>query len=158
MWSIINWKRKITREWLGIQKKFDIEKKLTDTKKKHKSKYWEKIKIITSWQIVVILEYCAFLYFCFRFGYTKRICTLSLSSLPLSRSILLLSLPHPPSSSLTQDYTTVQHLALHAFHSTEVEPTQAKSCYQLARAFHVQQDYDQAFQYYYQVRTCNVCV
>ena len=26
----------------------------------------------------------------------------------------------------------------------------AESCYQLARAFHVQEDYDQAFQYYYQ--------
>lgn len=26
----------------------------------------------------------------------------------------------------------------------------AESCYQLARAFHVQVDYDQAFQYYYQ--------
>lgn len=26
----------------------------------------------------------------------------------------------------------------------------AESCYQLARAFHVQNDYDQAFQYYYQ--------
>jgi RNA polymerase-associated protein CTR9 len=42
-------------------------------------------------------------------------------------------------------------LALHAFHGTEVEPMQAESCYQLARAFHVQRDYDQAFQYYYQV-------
>nr|KAF6437331.1 CTR9-like protein, Paf1/RNA polymerase II complex component [Molossus molossus] len=27
---------------------------------------------------------------------------------------------------------------------------QAESCYQLARSFHVQEDYDQAFQYYYQ--------
>lgn len=26
----------------------------------------------------------------------------------------------------------------------------AESCYQLARALHVQNDYDQAFQYYYQ--------
>ena len=50
-----------------------------------------------------------------------------------------------------QDYSKVQHLALHAFHGTDVEPMQAESCYQLARAFHVQQDYDQAFQYYYQV-------
>ncbi len=45
----------------------------------------------------------------------------------------------------------MQHLALHAFHGTEVESMQAESCYQLARAFHVQGDYDQAFQYYYQV-------
>lgn len=44
----------------------------------------------------------------------------------------------------------MQHLALHAFHGTEVEAMQAESCYQLARAFHVQGDFDQAFQYYYQ--------
>uniref|UniRef100_UPI00358F4B51 RNA polymerase-associated protein CTR9 homolog isoform X2 n=1 Tax=Myxine glutinosa TaxID=7769 RepID=UPI00358F4B51 len=49
-----------------------------------------------------------------------------------------------------KDYGKVQHLALHAFHNTEVESMQAESCYQLARAFHVQSDYDQAFQYYYQ--------
>ena len=44
----------------------------------------------------------------------------------------------------------MQHLALHAFHGTDVELMQAESCYQLARAFHVQGDFDQAFQYYYQ--------
>uniref|UniRef100_A0A3P9HKF3 RNA polymerase-associated protein CTR9 homolog n=1 Tax=Oryzias latipes TaxID=8090 RepID=A0A3P9HKF3_ORYLA len=49
-----------------------------------------------------------------------------------------------------KDYRKVQHLALHAFHNTEVEAMQAESCYQLARSFHVQEDYDQAFQYYYQ--------
>ncbi|XP_038047664.1 RNA polymerase-associated protein CTR9 homolog [Patiria miniata] len=49
-----------------------------------------------------------------------------------------------------KDYTKVQHLALHAFHGTDNEAIQAESCYQLARAFHVQNDYDQAFQYYYQ--------
>ncbi|ELV11217.1 RNA polymerase-associated protein CTR9 like protein [Tupaia chinensis] len=49
-----------------------------------------------------------------------------------------------------EDYSKVQHLALHAFHNTEVEAMQAESCYQLARSFHVQEDYDQAFQYYYQ--------
>jgi len=49
-----------------------------------------------------------------------------------------------------KDYNKVQHLALHAFHGTEVEAMQAESCYQLARSFHVQSDYDQAFQYYYQ--------
>uniref|UniRef100_A0A673JB81 RNA polymerase-associated protein CTR9 homolog n=1 Tax=Sinocyclocheilus rhinocerous TaxID=307959 RepID=A0A673JB81_9TELE len=48
-----------------------------------------------------------------------------------------------------KDYSKVQHLALHAFHNTEVEAMQAESCYQLARSFHVQEDYDQAFQYYY---------
>ena len=37
-----------------------------------------------------------------------------------------------------QDYAKVQHLALHAFHGTDVEAMQAESCYQLARAFHVQ--------------------
>ncbi len=49
-----------------------------------------------------------------------------------------------------KDYAKVQHLALHAFHNTENEAMRAESCYQLARAFHVQNDYDQAFQYYYQ--------
>jgi hypothetical protein len=37
-----------------------------------------------------------------------------------------------------QDYHKVQHLALHAFHNTENEAMRAESCYQLARAFHVQ--------------------
>ncbi|TRY67808.1 hypothetical protein TCAL_07229 [Tigriopus californicus] len=49
-----------------------------------------------------------------------------------------------------KDYSKVQHLALHAFHNTENEAMRAESCYQLARAFHVQNDYGQAFQYYYQ--------
>lgn len=49
-----------------------------------------------------------------------------------------------------KDYQKVQHLALHAFHNTENEAMRAESCYQLARSFHVQRDYDQAFQYYYQ--------
>ena len=49
-----------------------------------------------------------------------------------------------------KEYQKVQHLALHAFHNTSVEAMRAESCYQLARAFHVQADYDQAFQYYYQ--------
>lgn len=49
-----------------------------------------------------------------------------------------------------QDYNKVQHLALHAFHNTENEAMRAESCYQLARSFHIQSDYDQAFQYYYQ--------
>lgn len=49
-----------------------------------------------------------------------------------------------------KDYQKVQHLALHAFHNTENEAMRAESCYQLARSFHVQGDYDQAFQYYYQ--------
>ena len=51
-----------------------------------------------------------------------------------------------------KDYHKVQHLALHAFHNTENEAMRSESCYQLARHFHVQGDYDQAFQYYYQVR------
>ena len=50
-----------------------------------------------------------------------------------------------------KDYHKVQHLALHAFHNTENEAMRSESCYQLARHFHVQGDYDQAFQYYYQV-------
>jgi len=54
-----------------------------------------------------------------------------------------------------QDYAKVQHLALHSFHRTEVEAMKAESCYQLARSFHVQGDYDQAFLYYYQVGVAN---
>ncbi|XP_036312946.2 RNA polymerase-associated protein CTR9 homolog [Pipistrellus kuhlii] len=49
-----------------------------------------------------------------------------------------------------RDYSKVQHLALHAFQYTEVEAMQAESCYQLARSFHAQEDYDQAFGYYCQ--------
>jgi RNA polymerase-associated protein CTR9 len=45
-----------------------------------------------------------------------------------------------------QDYGKVQHLALHAFHGTENEAMRAESCYQLARSFHAQRDFDQAFQ------------
>lgn len=37
-----------------------------------------------------------------------------------------------------QDYQKVQHLALHAFHNTENEAMRAESCFQLARAFHIQ--------------------
>lgn len=49
-----------------------------------------------------------------------------------------------------KDYMKVRHLALHAINNTENEPMRAESCYQLARALHLQGDYDQAFQYYYQ--------
>lgn len=49
-----------------------------------------------------------------------------------------------------KDYMKVQHLALHAFHNTENEAMRAESCYQMARAYHAQRDFDQAFQYYYQ--------
>ena len=35
----------------------------------------------------------------------------------------------------------MQHLALHSFHGTDVEAMQAESCYQLARAFHVQVEF-----------------
>ena len=49
-----------------------------------------------------------------------------------------------------KDYNKVQHLALHAFNNTENEAMRAESCYQLARSFHVQGDFSQAFQYYYQ--------
>ena len=44
----------------------------------------------------------------------------------------------------------MQPLALHAFHNTENESMRAESCYQMARAFHVTEDFSQAFQYYYQ--------
>jgi len=47
-------------------------------------------------------------------------------------------------------YDRVKHLALHAYHNTENEAIQAESCYQLARSFHAEGHYDDAFQYYYQ--------
>lgn len=49
----------------------------------------------------------------------------------------------------TQEYNKVQHLALHAFHGTEVEAMQAESCYQMARAFHVQVKGIIVFFFYY---------
>jgi RNA polymerase-associated protein CTR9 len=49
-----------------------------------------------------------------------------------------------------KDYLKVQHLALHGFHNTENDAMRAESCYQMARAYHAQRDFDQAFQYYYQ--------
>lgn len=49
-----------------------------------------------------------------------------------------------------KDYPKVQHLASHAFYNTDNEPMRAESCYQLARKFHIQGDYDKTFQYYYQ--------
>lgn len=47
-------------------------------------------------------------------------------------------------------YERAQQLALHAFHATENELMRAESCYQIAKSFHIQDDYNQAFQYYYQ--------
>lgn len=49
-----------------------------------------------------------------------------------------------------KDYEKTHQLALHAFHNTENEAMRAESCYQMARVFHVQEDHEQAFQYYYQ--------
>lgn len=49
-----------------------------------------------------------------------------------------------------KDYEKAQHLASHAFRNTENEAMRAESCYQLARSYHVQKDYENAFQYYYQ--------
>ena len=42
-----------------------------------------------------------------------------------------------------KDYQKVQNLALHAFHNTENEAMRAESCYQLARGYHIQGDFDQ---------------
>lgn len=56
--------------------------------------------------------------------------------------------------SFFQDYGKVQHLALHAFHNTEVEAMQAESCYQLARSFHVQ--VGQFLKAYFEI-TLNLC-
>lgn len=49
-----------------------------------------------------------------------------------------------------KEYNKVQMLAINAFQNTENEAMRAESCYQLARSFHVQEDHEQAFQYYYQ--------
>ena len=49
-----------------------------------------------------------------------------------------------------KDYVKVQQLATYALYNTENDAMRAESCYQLARAFHVQADYEKAFQYYYQ--------
>lgn len=49
-----------------------------------------------------------------------------------------------------KDYEKVKHLALHAFHNTENEAMRAESCYQLARMYHIQNDFNEAFQYYHQ--------
>ncbi|CAF0862823.1 unnamed protein product [Brachionus calyciflorus] len=54
-----------------------------------------------------------------------------------------------------KDYQKVQQLAMHAFHNTENEFIRAETCYQLARSYHIQGDYDQAFQYYYQATQFN---
>ncbi|CAL8078737.1 unnamed protein product [Calicophoron daubneyi] len=48
-----------------------------------------------------------------------------------------------------KEYAKVHRLALHAFYNTETEAMRAESCYQMARAFHMQENYDNAFQYYY---------
>ena len=89
--------------------------------------------------------------------YMYYICTLhlplrTLNPSPPPPSPLLPSPLLPPPIPPPQDYSKVQHLALHSFHGTDVEAMQAESCYQLARSFHVQGEFDEAFQYYYQVR------
>jgi RNA polymerase-associated protein CTR9 len=54
-----------------------------------------------------------------------------------------------------KDYQKVQQLAMHAFHNTENESIRAETCYQLARSYHIQGDFDQAFQFYYQATQFN---
>lgn len=48
-----------------------------------------------------------------------------------------------------KEYDKVHQLAMHAFHNTENEAMRAESCYQMARALHVEGNYDKSFQYYY---------
>lgn len=62
----------------------------------------------------------------------------------------------PLTSCFFQDYGKVQHLALHAFHNTEVEAMQAESCYQLARSFHVQ--VRQLFKALFEITLKKICV
>ena len=66
-----------------------------------------------------------------------RVCHFFLSLLHTLCFLLLMTL-FCPSSSRCQDYEKVRHLALHAFHGTDVEAMQAESCYQLARSFHIE--------------------
>ncbi|XP_022648931.1 RNA polymerase-associated protein CTR9 homolog [Varroa destructor] len=49
-----------------------------------------------------------------------------------------------------KDFEKAETLAFHAFNNTENEAIRAESCYHLARSFHMQENYDQAFKYYYQ--------
>ncbi|CAF1180570.1 unnamed protein product [Rotaria sordida] len=49
-----------------------------------------------------------------------------------------------------KDYTRVRQLAMHALNYTENEAMRAESCYHLARAYHAERDYEEAFRYYYQ--------
>ncbi|CAF3361322.1 unnamed protein product [Rotaria socialis] len=49
-----------------------------------------------------------------------------------------------------KDYTRVRQLAMHALNNTENEAMRAESCYHLARAYHAERDYEEAFRYYYQ--------
>ncbi len=69
---------------------------------------------------------CIYMYM-YMYMYIQCIRIYSVGALYIAASL-------PPS----QDYGKVQHLALHSFHGTDVEAMQAESCYQLARAFHVQ--------------------
>eukprot|EP00102_Acyrthosiphon_pisum_P018617 XP_016655827.1 PREDICTED: RNA polymerase-associated protein CTR9 homolog isoform X2 [Acyrthosiphon pisum] len=49
-----------------------------------------------------------------------------------------------------KDYAKSELLARRALQNTENDAMRAESCYHMARVFHVQNNYDQAFQYYYQ--------
>ncbi|KAL5244033.1 hypothetical protein ACI65C_011443 [Semiaphis heraclei] len=49
-----------------------------------------------------------------------------------------------------KDYAKSESLARHALQNTENDQMRAESCHHIARVCHVQNDYDQAFQYYYQ--------
>ncbi|KAK0417353.1 hypothetical protein QR680_012959 [Steinernema hermaphroditum] len=48
------------------------------------------------------------------------------------------------------EFDKVEHLAMIAFHNSPNDVMRAESCYQLARCFHSQGDFDKAFRFYYQ--------
>lgn len=48
------------------------------------------------------------------------------------------------------DYAKVQHLATTAYQQSEVDAVKAESCYYLAKAYHARDEYDTAYQYYFQ--------
>jgi len=49
-----------------------------------------------------------------------------------------------------KEYAKVQHLAMTAYQQSEVDTVKAESCYHLAKSYHARDEYDTAYQYYFQ--------
>eukprot|EP00698_Gefionella_okellyi_P013130 TRINITY_DN357_c0_g2_i1.p1 TRINITY_DN357_c0_g2~~TRINITY_DN357_c0_g2_i1.p1 ORF type:complete len:1117 (-),score=249.82 TRINITY_DN357_c0_g2_i1:1192-4497(-) len=54
-----------------------------------------------------------------------------------------------------KEYQKVHTLASNAYHNTEVPKIKAESCYYMAKTFHAQRDYPNAFQHYFQACRLN---